>query len=198
MTESYKGTKFQTIFEKNKPIKHEYIPELISWCKRFSELGLAPVCNGGCSSNLSFRTDDGFIITSSRANPENLKEEDLTEVVGADISTKQLFVNGVKEPSSESFIHHEIYQRKHDINAVFHGHDNLVLKHNDKLNLPITAKEQPYGTVELMWEVVKILKDHNYLLIKNHGFIALGTTMDAAGKETLKQHNNAIKISKLI
>jgi len=95
-------------------------------------------------------------------------------------------------------MHNEIYQRRNDINAVFHGHSEDFLKDGDKLNLPITEKEQPGGTLELMREVTKVLNNNNFILIKNHGFISLGDSMGTAGNLAIKRYNQLQRVKRLI
>jgi ribulose-5-phosphate 4-epimerase/fuculose-1-phosphate aldolase len=41
--------------------------------------------------------------------------------------------------------------------------------------------------------VLEILKNNNFLVIKNHGFIALGRNMKEAGKLTLKIYKKCIR-----
>ena len=197
MSESYKGTKFETVFE-GKTVSHVSSNELLEWCSKFSKSGLAPKSGLSCAGNLSFRTFDGFVITAAGADLNDISEDDLVEVIGVDISARKVFAKGFKEPSSESFLHHEIYQRRYDVNAVFHGHDELIFKNNDKLSLPVTKEEQPYGSIALMFEVVKVLENLNYILIRNHGFLSFGNTMEEAGKQALKKHYDALKVSELL
>jgi len=177
-----------------KKIEHKEIERLKFWGKKFTELNLAPKIKGGFAGNLSFRTLDGFIITASGANLDKLNDDDFVKVKDVDIPLKQIFVCGLKIPSSESFLHSAIYVKRKDINAVFHGHDKLVLKFNNRLKFPITEKEQPYGSTELVKEMVKILDNYNYILIKEHGFISLGKTIDEAGNNAIEQHKKAIEV----
>lgn len=78
-----------------------------------------------------------------------------------------------------------------------HVHNSLVLKYKKKLNFPITKKEEPYGSIELMREVIKVLNQENYILMKNHGFLSLGKTIEEAGKKALSSHDQALAFSKL-
>lgn len=199
MSEKYSGVRFKTIFKEKKGIKEgveKEIERLKFWGKKFADLNLAPKIEGGFAGNLSFKTKNGFVITASGANLSELKDDDFVEVINVNAHLKQIFVCGLKKPSSETILHHTIYVKKQGINAVFHGHDKLVLKFNDMLNFPITEKEQPYGSKELVDEVVKILNNSNYLLIKNHGFISLGKTIDEAGINAIEQHKKAVEINK--
>jgi len=194
MAEEYCGVNCRTIFNNKRILNNPKIQQLISWCREFNKMGFI----GENAGNLSFRSDDGFIISCSRADFPNIAQEDFTEVLSVDISKKEVLVNGIKEPSAESFMHNEIYQRRKDINAVFHGHSEEFLKYGDKLNLPITEKEQPGGTLELMREVTKVLKDNNFILIKNHGFLSLGDSMASAGNLAIKRHSQLQRIKRLV
>jgi len=198
MAEEYCGVKFRTIFNNKTILKNKKIEELINWCKEFNRCGFTPKAALGSAGNLSFRTDNGFIISCSQADFSNIDQEDFTEVLGVDISKKEILVNGRKEPSSESFMHHEIYQRRADVNAVFHGHSEEFLKYRGKLSLPITEKEKPGGSIALMKEVTKVLDDNNLILITNHGFLSLGDSMARAGNLAIKRYSQLQRVKKLL
>lgn len=197
MSEEYCGVKFKTIFNNKKILNNSKILELINWCNEFNKMGFTPSYNGN-AGNLSFRSDNGFIISCSKADFSKVNIEDFTEVISVDISKKEILVNGVKEPSAESFMHNEIYSRRDDVNAVFHGHSEDFLKYGDKLNLTMTKKEEAGGTIELMREVIKILKNNNFILIKNHGFLSLGDSLGSAGNLAVKRYNQLQRIKKLV
>ena len=78
-------------------------------------------------------------------------------------------------------MHYEIYRQRKDIGAIFHGHDREITANAHLLDLPETEKEVPQGTPELVDQVIKILDNNNFIVMKNHGFLALGKTMDEAG-----------------
>jgi len=198
MTEEYCGVKFRTIFNNKHILDNSKLQDLINWCKEFNNMGFTPSAGNGSAGNLSFRTDNGFIISSSNTNFSKISIEDFTEVISVDISKREILVNGIKEPSSESFLHNEIYQRRNDINAIFHGHSEDFLKYGDKLSLPITKEEQPEGTIELMREVTKVLDNNNFILIKHHGFLSLGDSMPHAGNLAIKRFTQLQRIKKLI
>lgn len=194
MTETYCGVKFKTVFKSKRVLNNPRIQELINWCTEFKKMGFI----GDCEGNLSFRTDKGFIVSCARSGFSGLSSGDFTEVLAADISKKEIFVNGIKEPSSESFMHGEIYARRKDINAIFHGHSEDFLKYGERLGLPITEKEQPGGSIELMREVVKVLKNNNFILIRNHGFLSLGDTMGTAGNLAVKRYTQLQRVKRLV
>ncbi len=182
------STKFKTAFLEKSIPENKKNKELIEWCKKFSKYNLAPVLKNYSCGNLSFRTKKGMIITGSAVDLGKVKEKDLVEVVKCNKKKFSLEALGLKEPSSESFIHFEIYKRRKEVNAVFHGHGELILRHGKELGLPETKKFQPYGTIALLKEVIKILGKNKLIVMREHGFIAIGRTMKEAGRTALKNY----------
>ncbi len=179
------GLVFKTVFLSKVPPDDDRIDQLIKWCRRFDRLGLTPESAG----NLSFRTKKGFIITATEVELRTAKKGNLVEVLKVDIENGQIIVyaKGELVPSRESILHSGVYDLRPEINAVFHTHDQQVLEYADKLKLPCTEVEQPPGSYELAKEVQRMLelrKDAAYLVLRNHGVIALGRTMAEAGKLT--------------
>ena len=193
MSEGYIGVKFKTVFLEQCTPKNQCIKELISWCKKFSEIGIAPKHGNASFGNLSARTKNGFITTGTGTDHENMKDSDFAEVISVSISEKKVRAIGLVAPSSESIMHYAIYSMRPDVNAIFHGHDAEVLKNAKKLGVPVTEKEEPYGSLELMEESKKLCV-HDYFILKNHGIISLGKTMQDAGKRAIEMHKKAESI----
>lgn len=191
MSEIYTGVHFKTIFRTREAPRNPETQILMQWCHHFADQGLAPKRDNGYAGNLSFRTENGFIITAAGADLGNLGGDDLVQVTDANRDHNSVTVDGKKEPSSESFLHHAIYAARPQAQAVFHGHDQLVLRYGQNMHLPVTAREQPYGTLDLVDEIMQVLDNHSYIVIRNHGFIALGSDMDQAGQEALEKHQLA-------
>ena len=185
MSEKYAGVKFETVFVERCAPTSEYIDELIVWCKKFSELGIAPLHETGSHGNLSVRTEKGFIITGAGTNLGKMSEKEFVEVVS--VSGNKVDVRGLVDPSSESTLHQAIYSARPDVNAIFHGHDVKVMENAEKLGISVTEKEELYGTPELMEQAKKLCKN-NYFILKNHGMVALGATMKEAGALAEKIH----------
>ncbi|MFC1583557.1 class II aldolase/adducin family protein [Candidatus Neomarinimicrobiota bacterium] len=187
----YAGVRFNTIYRTGGiPSKFD-LQRLKQWCQRFADMDLAPRRDNSYAGNLSIRAEHGFVITAAGAGLGNLGADDLVQVIDINRDLHSVTVQGEKEPSSESFLHHAIYAARPQVHAVFHGHDELVLRYWQNMHLPVTEKEQPYGTLELVDEMMQTLGNHSYIVIRNHGFIALGTDMDRAGDEALEKHRIA-------
>ena len=99
-----------------------------------------------------------------------------------------------RDPSSESMMHFEIYSRRGDVGAIFHGHDREITAYGSLLGLPRTEEEEPSGTTSLLREVMAVLGDENFIVMKNHGFLSLGRTMDEAGNLALRIHREIREI----
>lgn len=174
---------FETVFlSKNLP-DDERISQLLYWARKLDELGLAPKSAG----NISFKTKDGFVITGTGINLQTIEKEELAEVLKAEIEKNQavVYAKGQMVPSKESLLHAEIYHLRDEVNAVLHAHDQLVLKFADELKIPCTEKEQPRGSYELVKEVNELLdriKGVKYFILRNHGVIAMGETLDEVGR----------------
>lgn len=87
-----------------------------------------------------------------------------------------LTVAGRHEPSSESLMHAAIYAARPAVGAVFHGHSDAILRAAGRLGLPVTQREQPYGTPAMADAVLDVLSGHSLVIMRNHGFVALGRT----------------------
>lgn len=191
MPEVYFGTKFETVFSNSDISKYVEFDRIRFWGKKFAEMGMSQL---GGEGNLSFRTDNGFIVTATASHISHLHENDFIEVIQVNIKENTIHVKGCKEPSSESFMHYAIYQQRPDINVIFHTHDYMVMKHRNELNFPETKKEQKYGTMDLVNEVLKVSKEHEYFIIKNHGIVALGRSINEAGEKIASAHSSASAI----
>ncbi len=184
--------KFNTVFVSDRIPCNPRIEELKVWCDRFQKYGLTPVVEGNYTGNLSFRSAEGFIITASGLeSKKNLTDDNFVYVQTFDNQTNTFFVEGKKKPSSESIMHHLIYMNNKEVKAVFHGHNDLIVRYVENLKLPVTQKEYESGTIELAKEVLKVLEDNMLIVLRNHGFISLGKTMKKAGERALTILNDA-------
>ena len=173
----------ETVFLSEKPSEDDRIDRLIYWGKRFHDLGLAQKSAG----NLSFRTKNGFIITGTGVELEAIKKEKVVEVVKVDIKKDKItvYARGKVAPSKERLMHSAIYELRPEINAVFHTHDQLVVDLADELEMPCTEGEQARGSYELAKEAIRVFsltRDIRYVVLRNHGIISLGKTMEEAGR----------------
>lgn len=200
MAEKYEGVRFKTTIVGVKVPTDNRIQELEYWCGIFHKCNLAPPYEDedGSYGNLSFRRRrrqnyNAFIITTAKTGLNVLTNECFSNVSGVDFKQGIVYACGAKKPSSESMLHYAIYRERPEINAVFHGHSPEILASANALGVPETAREVPYSTIELVEEVLRILDKENFLLMKNHGFLAFGKTMQEAGELTMRMHRQAVR-----
>jgi len=193
LSEKYAGVKFKTVMNCSSPLIDKRLDELKLWCKIFHEKKFAPHYQGGSFGNLSFRLksdDNEFIITGTSIGLKNkLTNDCFVKVKTCNINKNIVFIEGVRNPSSESMLHYAIYKQRKDVNAIFHGHCKELLASVDKLKIPETEKEEAYGTIGLANSVLKISEKNNFFIIKNHGFLSLGGDMKEAGELSIAMLN---------
>jgi L-fuculose-phosphate aldolase len=178
--------RFNIIFVSDEIPNDSRIDELKYWSEIFEKRGLTPMFEGNYTGNLSFRSKESFIITSSGLkNKENLSNDCFVTVKSYEEQSNTIYVEGKRQPSSEAVIHFLIYKARKEVNAIFHGHNDAIITNAETLKLPVTEREHEPGSLELANEVLRVLGDKNLIVIKNHGFVSLGKTMEEAGEQAL-------------
>ena len=189
MAEEYVGRKFKTQFldsQKNS-VECDESNEMLDFSKKLTQLGFLK----GIPGNFSVRTQRGFIITAGGVDKEKLAREDLVEVLDYSKEKDIVSISGIKEPSSEARMHYMIYRKYSEVNAILHVHDSLVLENEDKAReqgVVFTKKEVPYGTIELAEQVIEALKKSRYIVMLNHGSVAVGGSLREAQDLAVSVH----------
>ena len=144
----------------------------------------------GTSGNISARYKDGLLITASGSSNGYLKSGD---IVYTDFSGNSLEKG--KKPSSEKFLHIEIYKKRADINFIIHVHAPYLSSFasaGKDLMAPIMAENVFYfggiplaeyalpSTMELVDNTVKFFDNYDAVLMANHGFIVGAKTIEEA------------------
>jgi ribulose-5-phosphate 4-epimerase/fuculose-1-phosphate aldolase len=187
--EQYQGIKFEVQFTEEKLLDFPIQNDLIAWGKKLSELGCIPTYPHpenphiiSSAGNLSARIGDRFIITAAGSNLGELTQADFAEIIHVDVHTKVIEALGVAQPSSETMLHNGIYQKREDVQVIFHGHHREMLTHCEKLGIRSTKQWFPYGTLELMESVCGIIdKNDRFFIMNDHGFLSFGKTCQEAG-----------------
>jgi L-fuculose-phosphate aldolase len=147
----------------------------------------------GTWGNVSVRLDDGnILITPSKVDYAVMKPEDLPV-----IAPDGHIVSGTRLPTSEREIHRGMMNQRPDIGAVIHTHSPYAMAccalggeipvFSEEMcqllggPIPISERFVPSDAhVELGEVVCKSFGNANALLIRNHGPIALGRTLEEA------------------
>ncbi|MET7655807.1 class II aldolase/adducin family protein [Streptomyces sp. NPDC005486] len=146
----------------------------------------------GTSGNVSVRVGDTVLVTPSGVPYERLTPDDVT---GVDLTGRQVL--GTLRPTSELPMHLAVY-RTTDAEAVVHTHavhatavSTLVTElprvhyMAGALGGPVrVAPYAAYGTEELADHMLRALAGRSGCLLRNHGTLTYGTTLDQAYDRT--------------
>lgn len=180
--------------------------EISKICKRLYDKGFSP----GWSGNVSIKTEQGILITSSGLNLGDVSEND---VVLIDLEGNLL--DEGKKASSEKLMHIEIYKKRSDISAIIHCHapkSSAFAVAGIPLNAPILAENVSVlgivpiaeyalpSTQKLSENVSNLFLEHDSVLMANHGVVVGGKNLsDAYYKmETLEYYAEVFLYSKIL
>ena len=170
--EKYRGIKFKCEL-KRRNISRAYakrISALISISRNLKKLMKAKKNEG----NISAGAYGGFLIKTAGSSLTALRKNDFAFVERVDEKNFVVHARGMKEPSSEAYMHHLIYRKRKDAKFIVHFHHEKLLVDAKKLGIPTTRREQPYGTKELAREAVNALgKGKKLIALKNHGLVLI-------------------------
>ena len=162
------------------------VKKIIEYGKLCGEKNYTP----GYSGNISARYKDGMLITTSGSSNGYLSEND---IVYTNFQGKSL--EDGKKPSSEKFLHIEIYKKRPEINYIIHVHAPYLSSFasaGKDLMAPIMAENVFYfggipladyalpSTMELVENTVKYFDKFDAVLMANHGFVVASKTIEDA------------------
>jgi len=161
--------------------------ELVEIGRRLGERGLI----AGSDGNISVKCADGrILVTPSGLNKGRMRPEDLVVV---DESGRP--IEGGRTASSELLMHLFAYARRPEIRAVVHAHPPYSTAFavagkglpGDILpevvvfvgEIPLAAYAPP-GTESVPAALEPFVAGHNAILMRNHGLLTLGRTLEEA------------------
>ncbi len=154
--------------------------EFIEIGKRLYDKGFVP----GSSGNISFKAQNEILVTASGCCLGELTEDDIITV---DPDGNLPGRHG--KPSSERFMHTEIYKRRPGINCIIHAHppkSTALSVAGVDLKAPLIAEAvvtmgeipliqyQTPSTLELATLIADNFIDHDAVLMANHGATVCG------------------------
>jgi len=159
--------------------------EIVAACRDMNRRGL----NQGVTGNISVRVPEGFLITPSGMNYDEMEAEDLV-VMRLDGSHE-----GKRKPSSEWRFHRDIMAKRPEVGSVAHMHSMFASTLSClRMDIPAVhymivvgggnsircAPYHTYGTQALADSALKALEDRNACLLANHGMICVGPNLKKA------------------
>ena len=181
--------------------------EIIQTGKRLWSRSMVAANDG----NISVKIDDNTILTTATGVSKGFMDEG--DIVVVDHAGKQ--TSDGKKPSSELPMHLEIYKRRGDIKAIVHAHPPIATgfaaagMQLDKSILPEviltlgSVTLTPYettGTEELAKIAGEGIKNHNGILLQNHGAVTVGGDIWQAyyRMETLEHFARITLVTKIL
>lgn len=164
--------------------------QICSICKMMYDRGYI----GGPAGNVSARlSETRYLITPSIPFKQLLRPEQMLIVdqSGAKTGPETDAVRGLK-PTSEVFMHLEIYQQRPDVGAVVHAHPTFCValtSAGKPMNTQVltegmiflgsvpTAEFGAPTTQELVDSISELVKTHDAVLLSHHGALTLGKTL---------------------
>lgn len=144
----------------------------------------------GYSGNISARFKNGMLITTSGSSNGYLKR---SQIVYTDFGGNSLEKG--KKPSSEKFLHIEIYKKRPEFNYIIHVHSpylsSFAASGKDLIEpvlaenvfyfggIPLAAYALP-STMKLVDNTAKYFDEYDAVLMENHGFIVGAKTIEDA------------------
>lgn len=187
--------------------EREYKDQICDICHKMWQLGWVAANDG----NVSIRLEDDTIL----ATPTGISKSFITpeKLVKLNLQGDVLEANDGYRPSSEIKMHLRCYQEREDVHGVVHAHPptatgfavaGLSLDEYSMIetviaigSIPLT----PYGTpstMEVPDSIAPYLKEHDVLLLQNHGALSVGAdvltayyrmeTLELFAKITLTAH----------
>lgn len=159
---------------------------------------------GGTGGNTSVRIGDDVYISATSAALGNLAEEDFVKVPIFDGQYESARI-----PSKELSMHMAIYKERPDIGAVLHLHPANTIAATlllDRVEDEIPCYSQGYfvkighmpqvpfylaGSAELAAHVSSLFKEVDCVLLRNHGLIVGGKTLESAFTRTEEIESNS-------
>ena len=195
----------------DKPIScdSDIIEQLNAWRNillKLDLLGQDPNRYGGLGfGNISHRagTHNEFLITGTQTGQlRQLNLKNYSLVTHIDLERNTIWSQGLCQPSSEALTHACVYQNQADCQCVIHIHNPEIWRYSQRLGLPHTSADTPYGTPEMAQEVIELIKSrafaNEYLFtMAGHedGVVAFGTTLEQTVQVLIKYLGRALVLS---
>lgn len=159
--------------------------KIIATCLEMTKQGI----NQGTAGNVSYRIEDGLLITPTSLPYEVMKPEDIVHLKWDGSYT------GRHRPSSEWRFHRDILKNREDVNVVLHNHATYttVLATHERSIPPFhymtavagghdirVSKYATFGTQELSDAILVALKDRYACIMGHHGMLTTGKSLDKA------------------
>jgi ribulose-5-phosphate 4-epimerase/fuculose-1-phosphate aldolase len=173
-------------------------------CQLLAKLGLFKETTG----HVSARSADGknMLIRGRGKEESGLLFTTLRDIVLADLDGRRIQKTGVLKPPNESCIHGELYKARPDVGAIVHAHPpSVVLTSMAGIELrpifggydpramrlaidgiPVYQSSLTLQSTEQVHEMMKIMGDSDICVLRGHGVVVCGKTVEEATIRAIK------------
>ena len=163
---------FQTFFVSKEKCSCPLVVELIGISKKIKKLGLLENATGVISLSYGKR----MVVQRVDSRLDDLMLDDFVEIVDYDPLKRIMLVIGKDEPCDESSVHWMIHHARDDINAALQLNGGEIIERFSK-KFPMTEKLFPLGSIDLIKEILKTLKNDKTIIIKDIGVLFAGADL---------------------
>lgn len=136
--------------------------------------------NNGVNGCASVRVGDWALVTATGSYLADLGVTDLTLVsIDNSIKNKKVHWYGDKTPSSETPLHLSLYDKMSGVHAIVHTHCNTITYNPDYSELK-TKNYISYGEFENLTDLIALVKQDGFGIMRLHGEIAVGLSIEKA------------------
>ncbi len=168
------------------------VEPLTAWRSILKDLGLVGQTperyDGYGFGNVSIRHGDGFLISGTQTGAlDHVTLSDYALCETWDLPGNAVTAIGEVKPSSESLSHASIYDVNPAVTCALHVHSPDIWQAAQRLGIPITDKDVPYGTPEMAKAVRRLIQNMplpGIFSMGGHedGVFTFGTSLAEAGE----------------
>jgi ribulose-5-phosphate 4-epimerase/fuculose-1-phosphate aldolase len=155
--------------------------------------------------------EDKFLIRGARVDINPTRMTSMVDTSPSDIlimDTEGKQLSGDLTPPHEVFAHCVIYRARIDVGGIVHAHAMMVTAFSivGRTIEPVYARgmestgnglsfldnPDPISTMELGEQLVSVLGNHRACMLRSHGLITVGSTLEAACLATINLEENAM------
>jgi hypothetical protein len=149
----------------------EYYTEFRRTGEELLENGLTK----GSAGCMSMRINKGILVTSSRSQVGSLSKDEISLI--KKVENKKIIWQGRKQPSSETPILTELYNRFMGIKALIHSHC-LRITYDDKMQRYCTQDYVRYGVFGEVEKASAIMEQNDgFVILRYHGEVMSGMNL---------------------
>jgi hypothetical protein len=166
--------RFQTFFASKETCNSQLADEIIGFTQYLDD---KKIINEESSGSISIGTSSRILINGEGVNLTRLTKEGIVEVVDYDPVKNIILAVGRIEPCTQTPVHWMIHRARCDVHAAAMIRSEKLMGYFENKDVPVTQREYPPGSFELVKEVLKTLKTSRIIRVINNGVLIVGISL---------------------